>query len=332
MYFTITRRKLIIAATVLALCAVCCCFVTRNHSVQTSQDFVKWVDFNATASVMNDAMRADIESEGKIKWIELLSYLAARNGNNFASYRKSDLDALVERLNNGEQMADIVKDLKYYDYYHETFTAVLSEYVGKFAIEVENPIDSDEPVWEERYGLKVFSPIAAGFSYSDYKDFANARSYGYARRHTGHDLFGNIGTPVIAIEGGVVEAAGWNQYGGWRIGIRSFDKKRYYYYAHLRKDHPYTPIIQEGAVIHAGDVIGYLGMTGYSVKENVNNINVPHLHMGIQLIFDESQKEGSTEIWIDAYQLMRIFEKNRQQVIKEGDDYVRKYKIYNLSD
>ncbi len=46
---------------------------------------------------------------------------------------------------------------------------------------------------------------------------------------------GSIGTPIIAVESGTIEALGWNQYGGWRIGIRSFDKKRYYYYAHLRK-------------------------------------------------------------------------------------------------
>jgi len=48
-----------------------------------------------------------------------------------------------------------------------------------------------------------------------------------------------VGTPVIAVESGYVEAMGWNQYGGWRIGIRSFDKKRYYYYAHLRQNYPY---------------------------------------------------------------------------------------------
>ena len=43
---------------------------------------------------------------------------------------------------------------------------------------------------------------------------------------------GSIGTPIIAVESGTIEHLGWNQYGGWRIGIRSNDKKRYYYYAH----------------------------------------------------------------------------------------------------
>ena len=37
-----------------------------------------------------------------------------------------------------------------------------------------------------------------------------------------------------------MEAIGWNQYGGWRIGIRSFDGRRYYYYAHMRQNYPYA--------------------------------------------------------------------------------------------
>ena len=43
----------------------------------------------------------------------------------------------------------------------------------------------------------------------------------------GYDLMGSIGTPIIAVESGTVEHLGWNQYGGWRIGIRSFDRKRF---------------------------------------------------------------------------------------------------------
>ena len=139
---------------------------------------------------------------------------------------------------------------------------------------------------------------------------------------------GSIGTPIIAVESGYVEAIGWNQYGGWRIGIRSFDKKRYYYYAHLRKDHPYVENMYEGKIVKAGDVIGYLGMTGYSSKENVNNINVPHLHFGMQIVFDEMQKDGTNQIWIDVYQIIEFLKKNRSEVYmanKETKDYERKY-------
>ena len=128
-----------------------------------------------------------------------------------------------------------------------------------------------------------------------------------------------IGTPIIAVESGYVEALGWNQYGGWRIGIRSFDGKRYYYYAHLRQNYPYAEGLKEGSVVTAGDVIGYMGHTGYSTKENVNNIKTVHLHWGLQLIFDESQKEGNNEIWVDCYELSKFLYKNRCEVEKVGD-------------
>ena len=113
-----------------------------------------------------------------------------------------------------------------------------------------------------------------------------------------------------------MEALGWNQYGGWRIGIRSFDGKRYYYYAHLRQNYPYAEWLEEGCEVTAGDVIGYMGHTGYSTKENVNNIEVTHLHWGLELIFDESQKESNNEIWIDVYALTRFLYKNRSEVVK----------------
>lgn len=333
MNFILSKKYILkILCVFLAVIAVGLGIAVYNVSVSVSKDgFIKWMDFNISYSAMNDALEADIKSEGKYNWIEMLAYIAAKNGNNFSRYKKSNLTELITRLENGELMAVITKDMKYYDYYFETYSAVLSEFVGRYSIQTYNPVDDDEPLWETRYGLKVFSPIAAGFGFEHYDDFANVRSYGYKRRHTGHDLFGSIGTPVIAIESGTVECAGWNRYGGWRIGIRSFDKKRYYYYAHLRKDHPYTSIVKEGNTIHAGDVIGYLGMTGYSIKENVNNINVPHLHAGIQIIFDESQKDGSGEIWIDMYELTKLLQKNRSAVVREDEEYVRKYKIYEAN-
>lgn len=59
-----------------------------------------------------------------------------------------------------------------------------------------------------------------------------------------------------------------------------------------------------------------MGHTGYSDTENVNNIDEVHLHFGIQLIFDESQKDGNTEIWINPYNLVRFLKKNRSEVNK----------------
>ena len=42
----------------------------------------------------------------------------------------------------------------------------------------------------------------------------------------------------------------------------------------------------------------------------------PHLHFGLQLIFDESQKEGNNEIWIDCYELVKFLRMNQSQVAK----------------
>lgn len=72
-----------------------------------------------------------------------------------------------------------------------------------------------------------------------------------------------------------------------------------------------------------------MGHTGYSTTENVNNIKIVHLHWGLQLIFDESQKEGDNEIWIDVYPLTRFLAKHTQAAVKvEGTkEWVRTNQI-----
>lgn len=294
-------------------------------------DYIKWVDFKLTSEILTKTAKLDIESHNsdfqiKYNWIELLAYLACKNGGNFKNYNQKDLDKLIIELKSGKSMADITKNIKYYNYYYESYSAILEGFIGNYSIEVENGDGTTS--FKNKYGIKAFLPIAKNYSFSHYDDFGASRSYGFKRRHLGNDLMGNIGTPIIAIESGTVEHLGWNQYGGWRIGIRSFDGKRYYYYAHLRKNHPYAAGLTEGSTVNAGDVIGYLGMTGYSIKENVNNINVPHLHFGMQLIFDESQVEGNNEIWIDVYQIIEFLKQNRSTVFMnntETKDFIRKY-------
>ncbi len=307
---------------------------TPDDKNNDTKKIIKWVDFNVTADALNKTATLDITShqnkeEIKYNWIELLAYLACKNGGNFKNFKSSDLDNLVSKLQKGNTMEDLTSSMKYYNYYLESYSAVLGGMIGDYCVEVTNSENSK--TYEEKYGLKAFLPIAKNYSFSHYDDFGNSRSYGFKRVHLGNDLMGSIGTPVIAVESGVIEHLGWNQYGGWRIGIRSFDSKRYYYYAHLRKNHPYNNSLKEGMKVNAGDVIGYLGMTGYSIKENVNNINVPHLHFGMQLIFDESQVDSPNEIWIDVYQIIEFLKKNRSEVYmsnKDTKDYDRKVDFF----
>ena len=300
---------------------------------KSRKDFIKWVSFDVSAKALNRAYKYDVESqeeEVKLNWIELLAYLGARYGGNFDLYREKHMEELVEKLKStNETMESLTKDLKHYDYYLEAYEAVLGGMVGEYEIEVEDENSPNGKRWEKKYGLKAFLPIAKFYPYSHFDDFGVSRSYGFKRRHLGHDMMGQVGTPIIATESGYVEALGWNQYGGWRIGIRSFDKKRYYYYAHLRQNFPYNKALEEGSIVQAGDVIGYLGRTGYSTKENVNNIRTPHLHFGIQLIFDESQKDSISEIWIDCYDIILFLYNNRCETVKDPEtkEYHRVYEF-----
>lgn len=321
-------------------CSVSNAPVSTLHAYQNSfantaskGEFIKWVDFNVTSEAMNDAYAYDIQTHNTdtpLDWICLLAVLGAKYGGDFKNYKQSDLTAIAKPLIEKEtSLADMTKDMTHYNYYNEAYRAVLGGFVGEYQIG-ESSVNPDSNKSEDNaqqtlrksnyqtvYGLKAFSPIAKSFPYSDYDDFGVSRSFGYRRQHLGHDMMGQIGTPIIAVESGYVECLGWNRYGGWRIGIRSFDKKRYYYYAHLRQNFPYCKSLQEGSVVTAGDVIGYMGHTGYSDKENVNNIDMVHLHFGMQLIFDESQKDGNGEIWISCYELARFLSKHRSEVVKD---------------
>ncbi len=299
----------------------------------TDKKYIKWVSFDICDSALNQAYQYDVDSqpkEVKINWIELLACLGCKYGGDFSHYQRKDMDALVEKLTSKQEtIQSLTEKMKYYNYYYEAYEAVLGGMVGNYKIEVADETAPGGKRWEKKYGLKVFLPIAKNYPYSHFDDFGASRSYGFKRKHLGHDMMGQTGTPVVAAESGYIEALGWNQYGGWRIGIRSFDKKRYYYYAHLRKNFPYNKALKVGSIVQAGDVIGYLGRTGYSSSENANNINTPHLHFGLQLIFDESQKESNNEIWVDCYDIIQFLSRNRSETVKDPEtkEYSRVYQF-----
>lgn len=293
-------------------------------AVPARAEMIRWVDFQVPYESLRYAMKVDIdtaEKEKHISWITILAVAACRTGGRCGI---QSVKTAAKDLSGDASIEEILGDLlKYYAYYYEAYHAALGGLLGNYAIEVDG-------VQKAVYGLKAFSPIAAGYGYSHCSDFGNQRSFGFVRKHLGNDLMGAAGTPIVAVEGGVVEAMGWNRYGGWRIGIRSFDSKRYYYYAHLQKDKPFAPGLQEGDVVQAGDLIGFMGRTGYSDKENVNNIEMVHLHFGMELVFDESQKECNSEIWIDVYDIVRLLYEHRSSIRKTADGWVRVYPFVDL--
>lgn len=185
------------------------------------KDYIKWVDFQVTEEVLEKTAQIDItshtkEGEVEINWIELIAYLAAKYGGNFKNFKQKDLDGLVEKLQEGESMEAITQNMKLYSYYLEAYTAILKEFIGEYEIEVQKEDGSKE--FQKKYGIKAFLPIAKNYGFSHYDDFGAARSYGYKRTHLGNDLMGAIGTPIIAVESGVIEAARMESV--WRLENR----------------------------------------------------------------------------------------------------------------
>lgn len=301
-----------------------------NAETDSGKTYIKWVEFGVTKEALQQAYEYDVkthDTKRPLHWVELLAYLGAKYGGDFSRYRASDMAELAKKLQSGTTSIEkLAEGMKYYPYYREAYGAVLDGLVGDYETASE---ETDGERWTKKYGLKAFHPIAKGFPYSDFDDFGASRSYGYKRNHLGHDMMGQVGTPVIAVESGYIHTIGWNQYGGWRIGLSSFDNRRYYYYAHLRQNFPYAKWLKKGSIVQAGDVIGYMGRTGYSAKENVNNIDEYHLHFGLQLIFDESQREGNHEIWVDVYPLVRFLYQNRSETVRNDrtKEWVRVQKI-----
>ena len=162
---------------------------------EKEKDYIKWVEFNVTSEAMKKAYQYDLDSYGKephLHWVDLLAILGARYGGDFTRYQEEDLADIAEKLLDGSQtVEEMTKDMEYYSYYREAYGAVLDGMVGEFQY-----VHPKKKV----YGLKAYSPIAKEFPYSDYDDFGVSRSYGYKRNHLGHDMMGQVGTPVIAVE------------------------------------------------------------------------------------------------------------------------------------
>ncbi len=148
------------------------------------------------------------------------------------------------------------------------------------------------------------------------------RNYGGTRGHEGTDIMAEKNIrgyyPVVSMTDGYVTHKGWLEQGGYRLGITA-PGGAYFYYAHLDS---YAEI-EEGDFVKAGDLIGFMGDTGYSKKEGTTGMFPVHLHVGIYLICD------GEEISVNPYQPLKYLEKRKIECI-----YNRKKekKIYPNTD
>ena len=135
------------------------------------------------------------------------------------------------------------------------------------------------------------------------------RTYGGSYGHEGTDLMppeNKSGVyPVVSICDGTVEQLGWLEKGGWRIGIRSIHDV-YFYYAHLSS---YAEEFQKGDPVQAGQLLGYMGDTGYGKQEGTRGQFPVHLHLGIYL-----RSEKFRELAVNPYWFLRYLESHRRVV------------------
>ena len=125
---------------------------------------IRWVDFKVPYESLKYAMDVDIatsQQEKHISWIDALALAACCTGGKcgLTSVKKA-----VQELKGDKSPEELLGELyKYYTYYYNSFDAVLGGLLGSYAIETDGQ-------WKPTYGLKAFSPIAAGYGYSHCDD------------------------------------------------------------------------------------------------------------------------------------------------------------------
>lgn len=146
----------------------------------------------------------------------------------------------------------------------------------------------------------------AGAVICNYEDsWQSARTFGGARKHEGTDLMtirNERGIyPIVSMTDGTLEQMGWLKLGGWRIGIRSASGT-YYYYAHLES---YAPDLEDGMAVHAGQLLGFAGDSGYGTEGTTGQFAV-HLHVGIYIHHNTDKEEA-----INPYPYLKQLEQHR---------------------
>lgn len=134
--------------------------------------------------------------------------------------------------------------------------------------------------------------------------FGADRSYNGKYKHEGCDIMADNNVsgyyPVVSVTDGIVENIGWLEKGGYRVGIRS-NSGGYFYYAHLSS---YADI-KKGDKIRAGELLGYMGDTGYGKLEGTSGMFDVHLHFGIYIKTDNYE-----ELSVNPYNILRYLEKH----------------------
>jgi murein DD-endopeptidase MepM/ murein hydrolase activator NlpD len=114
-------------------------------------------------------------------------------------------------------------------------------------------------------------PVAGPHSFGNSWGAPRMMGTGYAHSHQGTDILAAHGTPLVAVERGMILRMGTGTLGGTKVWVKG-ESGTYYYYAHLSA---YAPGLADGQLVEVGTVIGFVGDTG-----NARG-GPPHLHFEV---------------------------------------------------
>jgi len=187
--------------------------------------------------------------------------------------RDGDADGIADINNEQDVMYSMVEYIRQFPNFED---AVRSYYQNEDAVRIILGIDRlFKHFGTIDLGQRAF-PVSTSHNYDYTNGYGAARGWGGRRSHEGVDIFANYGTPVQSTSFGIVEIMGWNEYGGYRVGIRDI-YNTYQYYAHLQW---FAKDLEVGAIVEPGQMIGGVGSTGYGPVGTSGKFD-PHLHYGL---------------------------------------------------
>ncbi len=160
-------------------------------------------------------------------------------------------------------------------------------------------VEYTEAIWEDvKYFPVPESTTDEKMGVTFTNSWMSERTYGGQRGHEGTDIMATENVagvyPIISMTDGVIRSKGWLEKGGYRIGVEA-PSGAYFYYAHLDS---YAKV-EIGDEIHAGDLLGFMGDTGYGTEGTTGKFPV-HLHVGIY-IYPEEQEMSVNPYWVLRY-------------------------------
>ena len=155
--------------------------------------------------------------------------------------------------------------------------------------------ENDSQIWVPGFVFPVDGPV----QFVDSFGYPRLVGTGQQHWHEGCDVMAPMGSPLVAVEDGVVTKVGENSLGGMSLKITGASGF-WYYYAHLSA---FAPDLVEGMPVTAGTLLGYVGNSGDAAG------GPTHLH------FEVHQPDGKV---LDSFGLLKTAWQARQEQLSLG--------------